>query len=105
MPNFYSVIIGTELLNGRRKDKHFEFVSSELLKRGWSLKANFVLKDDPEFLEDVFRLIKSDKNSGSSFNTKLAFKLQPLFKSSLLKNSKCLSFRLPFSSSVPIITE
>jgi len=63
MPNFYSVIIGTELLNGRRKDKHFEFVSSELLKRGWSLKANFVLKDDPEFLEDVFRLIKSDKNS------------------------------------------
>ena len=63
MPNFYSVIIGTELLNGRRKDKHFEFVSSELLKRGWSLKANFVLKDDPKFLEDVFRLIKSDENS------------------------------------------
>jgi len=63
MPNFYSVIIGTELLNGRRKDKHFEFVSSELLKRGWSLKANFVLKDDPKFLEDVFRLVKSDENS------------------------------------------
>ncbi len=63
MPNFYSVIIGTELLNGRRKDSHFEFLNSELLKRGWSQKANFVVKDDPAFLEDVFRLIKSDKNS------------------------------------------
>ena len=63
MPNFYSVIIGTELLNGRRKDSHFEFLNSELLKRGWSQKANFVVKDDPVFLEDVFRLVKSDKNS------------------------------------------
>ncbi len=63
MPNFYSVIIGTELLNGRRKDSHFEFVNSELLKRGWSQKANFVVKDDPVFLEDVFKLIKSDKDS------------------------------------------
>ncbi len=24
-PNFYSVIIGTELLNGRRRDAHFAF--------------------------------------------------------------------------------
>jgi len=63
MPNFYSVIIGTELLNGRREDSHFEFVNSELLKRGWTQKANFVVKDDPAFLEDVFKLIKSDKNS------------------------------------------
>ena len=63
MPNFYSVIIGTELLNGRRKDSHFEFVNKQLLKRGWSQKANFVVKDDPAFLEDVFRLIKSDEDS------------------------------------------
>jgi molybdopterin-biosynthesis enzyme MoeA-like protein len=62
-PSFYSVIIGTELFNGRRKDKHFEFVNNELLKRGWEQKANFVIKDDPSFMEDVFNLIKNDKNS------------------------------------------
>ncbi len=62
-PSFYSVIIGTELLNGRRKDKHFEFLNSELLKRGWEQKANFVIKDDPLFMEEVFTLIKNDSNS------------------------------------------
>ena len=61
--NFYSVIIGTELLNGRRKDAHFEFLNNQLLKRGWEQKASFVIKDEPPFMEDVFRLIKSDPNS------------------------------------------
>lgn len=62
-PNFYSVIIGTELLNGRRVDKHFEFLNQELLKRGWEQKANFVIKDEPSFMEDVYKLVKADKNS------------------------------------------
>ncbi len=62
-PSFYTVIIGTELFNGRRKDKHFEFVNNELLKRGWEQKANFVIKDDPLFMEDVFSLVKNDPNS------------------------------------------
>ncbi len=61
--NFYACIIGTELLNGRRKDSHFEFLNTELLKRGWELKASFVIKDEPLFIEDVFRLIKHDKDS------------------------------------------
>jgi len=58
--NFYSVIIGTELLNGRRIDAHFSFLNKELLKRGWEQKASFVIKDEPPFVEDIFRLIKSD---------------------------------------------
>ena len=62
-PSFYSVIIGTEILNGRRKDKHFEFLNKELLKRGWEQKASFVIKDDPSFMEDVFNLVKKDENS------------------------------------------
>ncbi len=62
-PSFYSVIIGTELLNGRREDSHFSFFNKELLKRGWEHKANFVIKDDPSFLKDVFKLVKSDPNS------------------------------------------
>lgn len=58
--NFYSAIIGTELLNGRRKDAHFSFLNNELLKRGWEQKASFVIKDEPPFIEDIFKLIKND---------------------------------------------
>lgn len=61
--NFYSVIIGTELLNGRRVDAHFSFLNKELLKRGWTHKASFVIKDEPPFMEAIFRLIKEDENS------------------------------------------
>jgi molybdopterin-biosynthesis enzyme MoeA-like protein len=62
-PNFYSVIIGSELLNGRRVDKHFEFLNQELLKRGFEQKASFIIKDEPKFIEDIFKLILNDKNS------------------------------------------
>jgi molybdopterin-biosynthesis enzyme MoeA-like protein len=61
--NFYSVIIGTELLNGRRKDAHFSFLNEQLLKRGWTHKGSFVIKDEPEFIQDVFNLIKNDPKS------------------------------------------
>jgi molybdopterin-biosynthesis enzyme MoeA-like protein len=61
--NFYSVIIGTELLNGRRKDAHFSFLNTQLLQRGWEQKASFVIEDDPKLMFDIFTLIKSDPNS------------------------------------------
>ncbi|MGB5792297.1 competence/damage-inducible protein A [Poseidonibacter sp.] len=61
--NFYSVIIGTELLNGRRKDAHFSFLNNELLKRGWEHKASFVIEDDTTLMTNIFNLIKADKNS------------------------------------------
>jgi molybdopterin-biosynthesis enzyme MoeA-like protein len=61
--NFYSVIIGSELLNGRRVDKHFSFLNKELLKRGWTHKGSFVIKDEPDFIENVFKLVQSDPQS------------------------------------------
>ena len=61
--NFYSVIIGTELLNGRRNDAHFSFLNKQLLQRGWEQKASFVINDDPKLMFDIFTLIKSDPNS------------------------------------------
>ena len=61
--NFYSVIIGTELLNGRRVDAHFSFLNKELLKRGWTHKGSFIIKDEPPFIEAVYKLIKEDKDS------------------------------------------
>ncbi|WP_368030813.1 competence/damage-inducible protein A [Arcobacter sp. s6] len=61
--NFYSVIIGTELLNGRRTDAHFSFFNNQLLERGWEQKASFVIEDDPKLMFDIFNLIKGDPNS------------------------------------------
>lgn len=61
--NFYSVIIGTELLNGRRKDAHFSFLNEQLTKRGWRHKASFVIEDDTNLMKDIYKLIKSDENS------------------------------------------
>lgn len=62
-PSFYAVIIGSELLNGRRSDGHFAFLNAALVKRGWEQKASFVIKDEPSFLYDIFSLIKSDPNA------------------------------------------
>ena len=59
--NFYAVIIGTEILNGRRSDKHFEFLKSELAKFGHTLFASFVIKDDLSLITQTYEMIKSDK--------------------------------------------
>jgi len=61
--NFYALIIGTEILNGRREDKHFEFLKNELQKYGHELFASFVIKDDKELIERTFEMIKADKNA------------------------------------------
>jgi len=62
-PSFYSVIIGTELLNMRRRDSHFTFINQTLIKRGWEHKANFMIKDDTSLLENVYKLVQEDPNS------------------------------------------
>jgi molybdopterin-biosynthesis enzyme MoeA-like protein len=61
--NFYTVIIGTEILNGRRQDKHFEFVKNELAKYGHDLFASFIIKDDVELITRTYEMIKADKNA------------------------------------------
>ena len=61
--NFYALIIGTEILNGRRQDKHFTFIKDELEKYGHELFATFIVKDDKELMIKVFELIKSDINA------------------------------------------
>ncbi|WP_353662807.1 molybdopterin-binding protein [Hydrogenimonas sp. SS33] len=61
--HFYQVIIGTEILNRRRKDRHFDFLTEELLRRGETLYASFVIEDDKPLIEKVFQLVKSDPES------------------------------------------
>jgi molybdopterin-biosynthesis enzyme MoeA-like protein len=58
--HFYQVIIGTEILNRRRNDRHFLFLSEELLKRGEKLHASFIIEDDRTLITKTFELIKSD---------------------------------------------
>lgn len=59
----FQVIIGTEILNGRREDKHFKFLRDALLQRGYELFSSFTVKDDPNLLENIFSLIKNTSDS------------------------------------------
>ena len=61
--NFYACIIGSEILNGRRVDKHFEFLKNELGKYGHELYASFTIKDDKELIKNTYRLIRDDNKS------------------------------------------
>ena len=61
--NFYAVIIGTEILNGRRVDKHFDFLKNELAKYGHELFASFVIKDDTQLMKRTYTMIKEDENA------------------------------------------
>lgn len=61
--NFYAVIIGTEILNNRRQDKHFSFVRDELAKYGHELFSSFIIKDDKELMTQTYKMIKEDPNA------------------------------------------
>lgn len=63
MHHFYSVIIGTELLNGRRVDKHFAFLNEALRERGLSHVANIVINDTPSLIQNCFNTILQDPKS------------------------------------------
>ena len=62
MYNFYAVIIGTEILNNRREDKHFNFIKNLLALHGHTLFASFIIKDDKKLIRDIFKLVKEDAN-------------------------------------------
>ena len=61
--NFYVVIIGTEILNNRREDKHFKFVQSELANYSHEIFASFIIKDDKNLIRKTYELIKSDPDA------------------------------------------
>ena len=61
-PHFFALIIGTEILNRRRKDKHFDFVSSTLAKKGHKLSGSFIIEDDPALIIQTIKFIASQPN-------------------------------------------
>ena len=62
-PHIYAVIIGSEILNGRRVDKHFDFVKKALLMRGYSLYSVEIIKDDKALIKSSFERVLADKKS------------------------------------------
>lgn len=62
-PHFYAVIIGSEILNGRRVDKHFNFIRDALLSRGHVLYSSCIIKDDPVLIRNTFTMIRNDPDS------------------------------------------
>jgi len=59
-PNIYAVIIGSEILNRRREDKHFDYLSKALEVKGFSLFASLTIKDDKTLIQNTYRMIKND---------------------------------------------
>ena len=43
-PNFFALIIGTEILNRRRTDAHFDFVTQALANKGHKLTGSFIIE-------------------------------------------------------------
>ena len=61
--NFYALIIGTELLNGRREDKHFIFLRDILKRRGLKFSGSFIIDDTPELIASTIAYIAHLPNS------------------------------------------
>lgn len=62
-PSFFTLIIGTEILNRRRADKHFDFVSKALMGKGYKLSGSFIIEDDPALIVQTLRFIASQENA------------------------------------------
>lgn len=60
---FFALIIGTEILNRRREDSHFDFITKILAQKGHKLSGSFIIEDDPDLIVDTIKFIASQKNS------------------------------------------
>jgi len=61
--HIYAVIIGSEILDRRREDKHFDYLSKALEGKGFSLFASLTIKDDANLIKNIYTMIKNDPNS------------------------------------------
>jgi molybdopterin-biosynthesis enzyme MoeA-like protein len=62
-PRFFALIIGTEILNRRRKDAHFEFLSQRLKQQGYTLSGCFVIEDNPSLIAQTIAFIAQQPQS------------------------------------------
>ena len=52
---FGVIVIGDEILSGRRRDRHFEGLGNILREHGYDMAWFRILPDDPDYLEQEFR--------------------------------------------------
>ena len=62
-PKFFILIIGTEILNRRRSDAHFDFVTKALSDKGHKLTGSFIIEDDPALIIQTIKFIASQENA------------------------------------------
>jgi molybdopterin-biosynthesis enzyme MoeA-like protein len=62
-PRFFALIIGTEILNRRRVDKHFDFLTQALGDKGYALSGSFIIEDDPKLIVRTIAFIASDPHA------------------------------------------
>jgi len=61
-PTFFALIIGTEILNQRRKDAHFDFLANILAQKGHKLSGSFIIEDDPALIVQTLKFVASQPN-------------------------------------------
>lgn len=57
---FGIIVIGDEILNGRRKDRHFQGIGDRIRMRGYGIAWLRILSDDPAYLEEELRRTMSE---------------------------------------------
>ncbi|HEC59751.1 hypothetical protein LCGC14_2016490 [marine sediment metagenome] len=65
--NIGALIIGDEILSGKRQDKHFARLQSVLAERGLELSWTFIVGDDPDQLERALRFSMASEDLVFSF--------------------------------------
>jgi len=62
-PKIFALIIGTEILNRRRVDKHFDFMTTILSEYGLKLSGSLTIEDDPALIIQTIKFLASQPNS------------------------------------------
>ncbi|HET8807494.1 MAG TPA: competence/damage-inducible protein A [Methylophaga sp.] len=65
--NISALIIGDEILSGKRQDKHFAYLKALLAERGLELSTVLMVGDDPEQLERCLRFSMASDDLVFSF--------------------------------------
>ncbi len=62
-PKIFVLIIGTEILNRRRVDKHFDFMTKIINEYGHKLSGSLIIEDDPALIIKTLKFLSSEPNS------------------------------------------
>jgi len=61
--HLYVIIIGSEILNGRRKDKHADFITRTLSERGYVPYCIEIITDDQALIKSSFKRVLDDDSA------------------------------------------